>query len=50
MGSNVRQTKFRVLKIDRTVPYELVVIDDKVGGLIVFCDRPYTNKHHRSWL
>ena len=30
MGSNVTQTKFRVLKIDRTEPTELIVIDDKV--------------------
>ncbi|XP_028391065.1 polyphosphoinositide phosphatase-like [Dendronephthya gigantea] len=29
VGSNVSQTKFRVLKIDRTVPY-LSIIDDKV--------------------
>lgn len=30
VGSNILQTKFRVLKIDRTVPYELAVTDDKV--------------------
>ncbi|XP_076064117.1 polyphosphoinositide phosphatase FIG4 [Oratosquilla oratoria] len=30
IGSNNTQTKFRVLKIDRTEPYELVVTDDKV--------------------
>ncbi|XP_019639240.1 PREDICTED: polyphosphoinositide phosphatase-like [Branchiostoma belcheri] len=30
VGSNNRETKFRVLKIDRTEPKELVIIDDKV--------------------
>ncbi|XP_064473715.1 polyphosphoinositide phosphatase-like [Ornithodoros turicata] len=30
VGSNNTQTKFRVLKIDRSDPYELTVIDDKV--------------------
>ncbi|CAN7989283.1 unnamed protein product [Ixodes hexagonus] len=30
VGSNNTQTKFRVLKIDRTEPNELVVIDDKM--------------------
>lgn len=31
MGSNNAETKFRVLKIDRTEPKDLVVIDDKVS-------------------
>lgn len=30
IGSNNTQTKFRVLKIDRTEPFELSMIDDKV--------------------
>lgn len=30
IGSNNTQTKFRVLKIDRTEPYELNITDDKV--------------------
>ena len=30
MGSNNAETRFRVLKIDRTEPYELVFFDDKV--------------------
>ena len=30
VGSNPEQTKFRVLKIDRTEPRELLVIDDKL--------------------
>ena len=30
MGSNTLETKFRVLKIDRTVPHELIITDDKV--------------------
>ncbi|XP_067049338.1 polyphosphoinositide phosphatase-like [Acropora muricata] len=30
VGSNNAETRFRVLKIDRTEPYELVVVDDKV--------------------
>ena len=30
MASNNAQTRFRVLKIDRTEPTELVLIDDKV--------------------
>lgn len=30
MGSNQAQTKHRVLKIDRTEPKDLVIIDDKV--------------------
>ncbi|KAK4293153.1 hypothetical protein Pmani_034130 [Petrolisthes manimaculis] len=30
IGSNNTQTKFRVLKIDRTEPYELQITDDKV--------------------
>lgn len=30
MGSNNTQTKFRVLKIDRTEPRSLVVIDDHI--------------------
>ncbi|XP_068698688.1 polyphosphoinositide phosphatase-like [Montipora foliosa] len=30
VGSNNAETRFRVLKIDRTEPYELVVFDDKV--------------------
>lgn len=29
MGSNNTQTRFRVLKIDRMEPRELVVVDDK---------------------
>lgn len=31
MGSNQAQTKHRVLKIDRTEPKDLVIIDDKVS-------------------
>ena len=30
VGSNNAETRFRVLKIDRTEPYELVFFDDKV--------------------
>lgn len=30
MGSNEAHTKHRVLKIDRTEPKDLVIIDDKV--------------------
>ena len=30
IGSNSTQTKFRTLKIDRTEPEKLVIIDDKV--------------------
>ncbi|UYV76306.1 FIG4 [Cordylochernes scorpioides] len=30
IGSNNTQTKFRVLKIDRTEPHELVVVDDQI--------------------
>lgn len=30
IGSNNTQTRFRVLKIDRTDPRELVIVDDKV--------------------
>lgn len=30
VGSNPEQTKFRVLKIDRTEPKELIIIDDKI--------------------
>lgn len=30
VGSNNNQTKFRVLKIDRTEPYDLVIVDDNV--------------------
>ena len=30
VGSNEEQTKFRVLKIDRTEPRELIIHDDKV--------------------
>lgn len=33
MGSNIAQTKHRVLKIDRTEPRDLVIIDDKVSCL-----------------
>lgn len=32
VGSNQAQTKHRVLKIDRTEPKDLVIIDDKVGA------------------
>lgn len=31
VGSNQAQTKHRVLKIDRTEPKDLVIIDDKVS-------------------
>lgn len=31
VGSNNAQTKHRVLKIDRTEPRDLVIIDDKVS-------------------
>lgn len=31
MGSNQAQTKHRVLKIDRTEPKDLIIIDDKVS-------------------
>lgn len=38
MGSNNAQTKHRVLKIDRTEPRDLVIIDDKVSILMtVYC-------------
>lgn len=30
IGSNNTQTRFRVLKIDRTDPRELLIVDDKV--------------------
>ena len=30
MGSNHAQTKFRIIKIDRTEPRELLLSDDKV--------------------
>ena len=30
VGSNDSQTKFRVLKIDRTEPRELIISDDKI--------------------
>ena len=30
MGSNNTETKFRVLKLDRTEPRELVISDDKI--------------------
>lgn len=30
IGSNNTQTRFRVLKIDRTDPRELILVDDKV--------------------
>ena len=30
VGSNDSQTKFRVLKIDRTEPKELIISDDKI--------------------
>lgn len=30
IGSNNTQTRFRVLKIDRTDPKELILVDDKV--------------------
>lgn len=32
VGSNQAQTKHRVLKIDRTEPKDLVIIDDKVSA------------------
>lgn len=32
VGTNQAQTKHRVLKIDRTEPKDLVIIDDKVSG------------------
>lgn len=32
VGSNPAETKYRVLKIDRTEPKDLVVIDDKVSA------------------
>lgn len=31
VGTNQAQTKHRVLKIDRTEPKDLVIIDDKVS-------------------
>ena len=35
VGANNTETKFRVLKIDRTEPRELVVVDDKVSVLVL---------------
>ena len=34
VGSNNTETRFRVLKIDRTEPRDLIIVDDKVGGKI----------------
>lgn len=33
VGTNQAQTKHRVLKIDRTEPKDLVLIDDKVSAV-----------------
>lgn len=38
VGSNQAQTKHRVLKIDRTEPKDLVIIDDKVTSLHMRCN------------
>lgn len=35
VGSNNTETRFRVLKIDRTEPRELNIVDDKVSALVV---------------
>ena len=35
VGSNSTETRFRVLKVDRTEPKELVIVDDKVRKLFV---------------
>lgn len=37
VGSNPAETKYRVLKIDRTEPKDLVIIDDKVSASIFSC-------------
>jgi len=36
VGSNIAQTKHRVLKIDRTEPRDLLIIDDKVINSVIF--------------
>lgn len=36
MGSNKIETRFRVLKIDRTEPHDLIIHDDKVQLLFFF--------------
>lgn len=33
VGNNQAETKYRVLKIDRTEPKDLVIIDDRVSML-----------------
>ncbi|KAI2543429.1 FIG4 phosphoinositide 5-phosphatase [Homo sapiens] len=37
VGSNNAETKYRVLKIDRTEPKDLVIIDDRVSTNISKC-------------
>lgn len=37
VGSNPAETKYRVLKIDRTEPKDLVIIDDKVNASVFGC-------------
>ena len=40
VGSNNTETRFRVIKIDRTEPKELHITDDKVGSNGLFCISP----------
>lgn len=46
VGSNQAETKYRVLKIDRTEPKDLVVIDDRVSTstfVMLLFKRKYKN-------